>query len=113
MDNYCSQMSSTGEGEFFCGRAANVPPMKARYSYNKNGGGLGWRCYAYFEDTNDSASCISDTGDLTNQGCSDPVYEFGRYCTRFAELQACDKLRSYKLFSLLFYFQSLSVLAKI
>lgn len=84
-------MSPNGEGEFLCNRAANGPPMKARISYNKNGGALAWRCYAYFEGTNNAEGCIANNGELTAVGCSDPIYATGKYCTRTEGIQDCDQ----------------------
>lgn len=67
LDEYCSKMSPVGEGEFLCSRAKDVPPMKARVGFNKNGAALAWRCYGNFRSTNEENACIGSDGLLTNE----------------------------------------------
>ena len=62
--------------------------MTAWKGPNKNGAVPGWRCYAFFEESNDSSACINDEGEVTADDCSDPIYTTGKYCTRTEEMEA-------------------------
>ena len=86
LDEYCSQMSTEGQGDFLCSTA--VSGMVARKSLNANGKQLKWRCYGEMMSTNDENACVDSFGVLTNEECSDPDATNGVFCTRDAQLTA-------------------------
>ncbi|CAG5094198.1 Oidioi.mRNA.OKI2018_I69.XSR.g13338.t1.cds [Oikopleura dioica] len=86
LDDFCAQMHPDAPAfPFKCAKAKSK--MVARYGLNKNGENPGWRCYRYTSMSNETAACIGPDGELTAEGCSDPIHGDGHYCNRVAEME--------------------------
>jgi hypothetical protein len=67
--------------------------MMARFGRGATGEERAWRCYAEFKQNNNDAACITNDGELTTEGCSDPEETRG-FCEGEALTQIIDMILS-------------------